>query len=111
MPCARIWSTFWVMVAESDLPSNANTSAPYFSLAYFFASVNCPWWKTLLMSDTKKAIFFGVLPEAGSEAGASAAGASAAGACGAGVAAAPQADNTRLVSTSSANIVNRRLFI
>jgi hypothetical protein len=31
-----------VIVAESDLPSNRNTSAPYFSLAYFLASVNCP---------------------------------------------------------------------
>ena len=35
MPCATTWSTFWVMTAESDLPSKTNTSAPYFSLAYF----------------------------------------------------------------------------
>ena len=59
MPWARIWSTFCVMVAEFDLPSNKNTSAPYVSMAYFCASVNCAWWNTLLRSDTKKAIFFG----------------------------------------------------
>ena len=47
MPCATIWSTFCVMTAESDLPSNTNTSAPYFSLAYFCASVACAWWNTL----------------------------------------------------------------
>ncbi len=41
MPWATTWSTFWVMTAESDLPSNANTSAPYFSAAYFLASANC----------------------------------------------------------------------
>ena len=60
MPCAMIWSTFAVIVAESDLPSNTNTSAPYFSLAYFFASVNCPWWNTFVISDTKNAIFIGL---------------------------------------------------
>ena len=59
MPCATTWSMFWVMTAESDLPSNANTSAPYFSLAYFFASANCAWWNTLDRSDTKNAILKG----------------------------------------------------
>ena len=49
------------MVALSDLPSNANTSALYFSLAYLFASANCAWWNTLLRSDTKNAIFMGFL--------------------------------------------------
>jgi hypothetical protein len=43
IPCATTWSTFWVITAPSDLPSNANTSAPYFSAAYFFASANCAW--------------------------------------------------------------------
>ena len=60
MPWAMIWSTFAVIVAESDLPSKMNTSAPYFSLAYFCASVACPWWNTFVMSDTKNAIFFGL---------------------------------------------------
>ncbi len=55
-----IWSTFAVIVAESDLPSKMNTSAPYLSLAYFCASVACPWWNTFVMSDTKNAIFFGL---------------------------------------------------
>ena len=50
------------MMAPSDLPSNAYTSAPYFSLAYFLASVNCAWWKTLLRSDTKNAIFIAFAP-------------------------------------------------
>ena len=48
------------MVAESDLPSKMKTSAPYFALAYFLAAVAWPWWKTLVMSETKKAIFFGL---------------------------------------------------
>src|SRR5208337_161304 len=59
IPWATTWSTFWVMVALSDLPSNAYTSALYFSFAYFFASANCAWWNTLDRSDTKKAIFMG----------------------------------------------------
>src|SRR5512142_1424667 len=60
MPWATIWSMLAVMVALADLPSNANTSAPYFSLAYFLASAYCAWWKTLPRSDTKKAIFVGL---------------------------------------------------
>src|SRR5512136_2258001 len=55
-----IWSTFAVIVAESDLPSKITTSAPYFSLAYFCASVAWPWWNTFDRSDTKNAIFFGL---------------------------------------------------
>ena len=47
------------MTALSDLPSNAYTSALYFSFAYRFASANCAWWNTLDRSDTKNAIFIG----------------------------------------------------
>src|SRR5512137_1068553 len=71
IPCATTWSTFWVMTAESDLPSKAKTSTPYFSLAYFFASVNCAWWNTLDRSDTKNAIFLTVFAAAAGAAGAS----------------------------------------
>ena len=104
IPCATIWSTFWVITAESDLPSNAYTSAPYFSMAYFLASANCAWWNTLDRSDTKNAIFIGL--SAGFSAGASVAASVASvagasvGAAGSDVAAPPQAANTRLASTS-----------
>src|SRR5512134_448097 len=101
MPWARIWSTFWVMTAESALPSNTNTSAPYFSLAYFWASAACAWWNTLLRSDTKKAIFIGLV--AGSCAGSCAAGA--------GVAGVPQADKMRLASINTVNRADTFLFI
>jgi len=124
MPWAMIWSTLAVIVAESDLPSKMKTSAPYFSLAYFLASVAWPWWKTLVRSDTKKAIFFGVLV-AGLNSPAAAAGAglvgsttgalvgSAAGAwvAGAGAAPPPQAASRRLASTTTANRVNRFFFM
>src|SRR5512143_20346 len=71
MPWAMIWSTFWVMTAESALPSNTNTSAPYFSWAYFFASAAWAWWNTLDRSDTKNAIFLtGFAAAAGAAAGA-----------------------------------------
>src|SRR5512137_1181021 len=110
------------------------TSAPYFSLAYFCASAACPWWNTFDRSDTKNAIFFGLsvaglysvaaaagalVGSAGATVGASgalvgsagacvgAAGAAAGAAVGAAGAAPPQADRTRLVSTSTANSVNR----
>src|SRR5512136_318356 len=53
MPWATTWSMLAVMVAESDLPSKMTTSAPYFSLAYFWASVAWPWWNTFERSDTK----------------------------------------------------------
>ena len=132
MPCAMIWSTFAVIVAESDLPSKMNTSAPYLSLAYFCASVACPWWNTFVMSDTKNAIFFGLsVAGFGASAAAGAAGAAvgsagaavgaagasvgaagaAVGAAGAAGAAPPQADRTRLASTSRATSANRFFFM
>src|SRR5512136_1218362 len=115
-----IWSTFAVIVAESDLPSKITTSAPYFSLAYFCASVACPWWNTFDRSDTKNAIFFGLSvaglnspAAAGTVVGSAGAtvGAGAWVGAGVGVGFAPQADTIRLVSTSTANMTNRLFFI
>src|SRR5512139_4017500 len=122
MPCATTWSTFAVIVAESDLPSKMITSAPYFSLAYFCASVAWPWWNTFDRSETKNAIFFGAAvaglnsPAAagalvGSAGATVGAGAWVGAGAGVGVGFAPQADTIRLVSTSKANRTDRFFFI
>ncbi len=108
MPWAMIWSTLAVMVAESDLPSKMNTSAPYFSLAYFLASVAWPWWKTLVRSDTKNAIFMGL---ASAAAGAVVGSATGAWAAGVGVAPPPHAARIMPASSARATRANRFFFM